>query len=178
MIFLTYYWGCLFGVPVRVPVSNPSQRREWNSRNYPMNSWGKDSPQRRTIRIAQLFHVLTGMSSARRYCPRAILLEPYPRAPSIELYPLWSDSETPDRPPGRAGPRIPRSPRSPAAAADAPAAKPLRDEGSRPWADPESRSHNSGVTYSYGVDYRTLTWMYLLDPPERSAQWKMHFKHF
>ena len=34
--------------------------------------------------------------------------------------------------------------------------------------DPESvsRSPNSGLDYSYGVEYRTPRWIYLLDPPK------------
>ena len=33
-----------------------------------------------------------------------------------------------------------------------------------PWEDPKSRSPNSGLWYSYGVEYRTLTlrWIYFL----------------
>ena len=33
-----------------------------------------------------------------------------------------------------------------------------------PQEDPKSRSPNNGLQYSYGVDYRTLMWIYFLDP--------------
>ena len=34
-----------------------------------------------------------------------------------------------------------------------------------PREDPKSRSPNSGLYYSYGVDYGVLRWIYFLDPP-------------
>ena len=34
-----------------------------------------------------------------------------------------------------------------------------------PREDPKSRSPNFGMQYSYGVDCRTLRWIYFLDPP-------------
>ena len=34
-----------------------------------------------------------------------------------------------------------------------------------PWEDPKSRSPNSGLQYSYGVDYGTKGGIYFLDPP-------------
>ena len=34
-----------------------------------------------------------------------------------------------------------------------------------PWEDAETRTSNSGLQYSYGVDYGTLGWIYFLDPP-------------
>ena len=34
-----------------------------------------------------------------------------------------------------------------------------------PREDPKSRSTNSGMQYSYCVEYRTLRWIYFLDPP-------------
>ena len=33
-----------------------------------------------------------------------------------------------------------------------------------PLEDPKSRTPNSGLSYSYGVAYRTLRWIYFLDP--------------
>ena len=33
------------------------------------------------------------------------------------------------------------------------------------WEDPKSRSPNSELNRSYGVDYRSLRWIYFLDPP-------------
>ena len=34
-----------------------------------------------------------------------------------------------------------------------------------PWEDPKSRTPNSGLQNSYGVDYRTLRGIYFLDAP-------------
>ena len=37
--------------------------------------------------------------------------------------------------------------------------------------DPKSRSPDSELWYSYGVDYRTLRWIYFLDPPRGRSSW-------
>ena len=34
-----------------------------------------------------------------------------------------------------------------------------------PWEEPKSRTPNSGLQYSYSIDYRALRWIYVLDPP-------------
>ena len=37
--------------------------------------------------------------------------------------------------------------------------------------DPKSRFPNSGFTYAYGADYRTLRWIYFLNSPRGRGWW-------
>ena len=43
----------------------------------------------------------------------------------------------------------------------------------RVWEDPRNRTSNSGLYYSYGVDYRALRWSNFVDPSGALGTWKL-----